>query len=100
MPTTSGEHVAFRRYSDFLALDAQLRLSLGGGRADWLPCFHDRSLPRLPPKTAFWHDATAATTTMRRWGALQLYLDAALDAITVAQDEEAWHAFRAFLCLA
>ena len=100
VPTTSGEHVAFRRYSDFLALDAQLRLSLGGGRADWLPCFHDRSLPRLPPKTAFWHDATAATTTMRRWGALQLYLDAALDAITVAQDEEAWHAFRAFLCLA
>ena len=43
---------------------------------------------------------TWSTTTMRRWGALQLYLDAALDAITVAQDEEAWHAFRAFLCLA
>ena len=59
----------------------------------------DRLLPRLPPKTPFWHDSTAPTTTMRRWGALQLYLDAALDAITVSQNDEAWQAFRTFLCL-
>ena len=43
--------------------------SEGGGRKQG-------QLPRLPPKTLFWQDATAPGVTARRWAALQLYLDA------------------------
>ena len=48
--TTHGEHVAFRRYSDFLALDTQLRLSLGGGHVDFLPCIGARVSHPPPPR--------------------------------------------------
>lgn len=104
VPGAFGEHVAFRRYSDFVALDERLRFHLrsrlqpAGLRL--LPCVAERSLPRLPPKTLFWQDPTAVALTTRRWGGLQLYLDAVLEVITVTENEEAWRAFQEFLCLA
>ena len=96
VPLIAGEHVAFRRYSDFVTLDELLRVSLGSGG---LPCAEDRQLPRLPPKTLFWQDATAPGVTARRWAALQLYLDAVLETVTFSANDAAWRAFRAFLCI-
>ena len=52
-----------------------------------LPCVAERSLPRLPPKTLFWQDATAAALTTRRWGGLQLYLDAVLEDVLNQEGE-------------
>ena len=99
VPLIAGEHVAFRRYSDFVTLDELLRVSLGSGG---LPCAEDRQLPRLPPKTLFWQDATAPGVTARRWAALQLYLEprrGARDGVTFSANDAAWRAFRAFLCI-
>ena len=104
VPGSFGEHVAFRRYSDFVALDQRLRFHLRSRLhpmgLQLLPCVAERSLPRLPPKTLFWQDATAAALTTRRWGGLQLYLDAVLEVITVTENTEAWRCFEEFLCLA
>ena len=103
-PGAFGEHVAFRRYSDFVALDERLRFYLRNRLRpiglQLLPCVAERSWPRLPPKTLFWQDATAAALTTRRWGGLQLYLDAVLEVITVGENDGAWRAFKEFLGLA
>ena len=55
-------------------------------------------LPALPPKTAFWQDATSTAVTSHRWGALQLWLDVVLDRLSQGvYNEKAWDAFRQFL---
>ena len=110
VPLLSGEHVAFRRYSDFVALDATLCQLLGAvavGRlggpfahplAQALSCFWVRDLPALPPKTLpLLQDPTAPAVIGARWAALQRYLDSALE--RVAECPEAFDAFKAFLCL-
>ena len=104
VPGSFGEHVAFRRYSDFVSLDQRLRFHMRSHHhptgLQLLPCVAERSLPRLPPKTLFWQDTTAAALTTRRWGGLQLYLDAVLEVISVTANNEAWRCFEEFLCLA
>ena len=103
-PLLSGEHVAFRRFSDFLALDASLRRLLDGPpllpglppsvRLTWCA---PSQLPPLPSKTLPWQEATSREIVTARWGALQIYLDAVVERI--GQCPEAWECFRDFLCL-
>ena len=79
VPLARGDHVVSRRFSEFVALDAQLAAALGGGGALSLaPCLCARELPPLPPKTPFWVDATESVTVAARATALQSYLNVAL----------------------
>ena len=64
---TRNEHVAFRRYSDFVDLDKLLTRQVDGGLG-W--CFAPREIPPLPPKTFFWQDATAPQTIAERCGCI------------------------------
>jgi hypothetical protein len=81
---TGEEHVAHRRYSEFVALDSTLRRILADrsfvasiSRLGLLACVANE-LPPLPPKTIpLLQDATAPSVVSYRWGALQRYLDAA-----------------------
>ena len=97
-PLRSGEQtVAFRRFSDFVALDEKLARLLDGRGAEErrhaLPCACMRELPPLPPKTWPWQDATAPAVVQRRWAQLQHYLDAALD--RAVESHAAWSEFAA-----
>jgi hypothetical protein len=65
VPLLSGEAVAFRRYSDFVALDERLGAELHGSTPR-APCLFHRELPALPPKTAFWQDATTYAVVTAR----------------------------------
>ena len=102
VPLLSKEHVAFRRYSDFVELDARLRQpeALGPLSLFSFCASAGRELPPLPAKTAFWEDSTSTAVISRRWGALQLYLDAALEAVHPYGDSEAWGSLKDFLNLA
>lgn len=116
VPLTSGEHIAFRRFSHFVALDDALRgalrvqqlrkASLRGPPANaasafgelWGACMALRPLPSLPPKTLpVLQDATHPHVVSQRWASLQRYLDAALE--HVAECPEALDAFKEFLDL-
>ena len=112
---TAGQHVAFRRYSDFVALDGTLRRCLR--EQQWqraaehsrsaaaviaslgdLSCLTMRPLPALPPKTLpFVQDPTAPALLSHRWAGLQRYLDAALE--RAADCPPALDALLRFLCL-
>ena len=97
-PLLSGEHVAFRRYSEFVRLDRTLRAAWGLPTHRALCSGGAGELPALPPKTAFWQDATSTAVTSHRWGALQLWLDVVLDRLSQGvYNEKAWDAFRQFL---
>ena len=97
-PLLSGEHVAFRRYSEFVRLDHTLRAAWGLPTHRALCSGGAGELPALPPKTAFWQDATSTAVTSHRWGALQLWLDVVLDRLSQGvYNEKAWDAFRQFL---
>ena len=97
VPLLDGESVAFRRFSDFIMLDRRLGSVLGVGS---FPCLNVRMLPPLPPRTRPWQDRTASDVILRRWGALQLYLDAALELISRTHyNSRAWEIFREFLCI-
>ena len=97
-PLLSGEHVAFRRYSEFVRLDRTLRAAWGLPAHRALCSGGAGELPALPPKTAFWQDATSTAVTSHRWGALQLWLDVVLDRLSQGvYNEKAWDAFRQFL---
>ena len=104
VPLCSGEHVAYRRFSDFVALDAKLRQAESLQQAALRVVLCGASeLPSLPPKTAFWEDTTSPAIVSRRWGALQLYLDAALDSVLLAGPEynaATWNCLKQFLNLA
>ena len=95
-PLRSGEHVAFRRYSDFVHLDTLVR-GLLDGTGPRLPCASAPALPPLPPKTLPWQSTTESKLVAARWGGLQVYLDAVLD--RVGESGAAWEALRDFLCL-
>ena len=95
-PLSTGEHVAFRRYSDFVALDASIRWRLDGRRLR-LPCMSTPTLPPLPPRALPWTNSTESKLVAARWGGLQIYLDAVLDRI--GESEAAWKVFRDFLFL-
>ena len=97
-PLLSGEHVAFRRYSEFVRLDRTLRAAWGLPAHRALCSGGTGELPALPPKTAFWQDATSTAVTSHRWGALQLWLDVVLDRLSQGvYNEKAWDSFRQFL---
>lgn len=101
VPLLNKEHVAFRRYSDFVELDARLREPDAlGPLINFACCGGSRELPPLPAKTLFWEDSTSTAVVSRRWGSLQLYLDAALEAVQPYGDSEAWAALKEFLNLA
>ncbi|KAL1530046.1 hypothetical protein AB1Y20_000969 [Prymnesium parvum] len=103
VPLLSGEHVVFRRYSEFLALDAELRQAETPSElALRLACCGAADLPSLPPKTGFWEDATSSTVISRRWRALQAYLDAVHGNFLACGDgfdQAAWRKFKKFLML-
>ena len=104
MPLHASEHVTFRRFSDFEALDAKLRTALAATSASPLPslpifsCASVNALPPLPPKTLPWlQDETSQLVVSRRWAALQDYLEVALE--SALECPEAWEHLKAFLCL-
>ena len=104
-PLVAGkEHVAFRRFSDFLALDAKLRRVLRAQRYEMPPlfgagewaCLTLRPLPELPAKTLpLVQDATHPSIVSYRWARLQSYLDAALE--RVQECDEAFDVLKEFL---
>ena len=107
VPLLAGEHVAFRRYSDFESLDVKLRALLDEPPllSAWLAraaCLRTEPLPRalpyLPPKTVPWvQGSTSPSVVAHRWGALQKYLDAALE--RAVESPQAWESFMEFLCI-
>lgn len=98
VPLVDGERFAYRRYSEFLALDQ--RLAHIAKEPSAMLCLSSRSLPRLPPRTLPWEDRNDPEVILRRWGALQVYLDAALELVSrEAQDGKGWELLREFLSL-
>lgn len=95
---SQAEHVAFKRYRDFLELDSALCRALQEAFNPLVPCFFFRDLPSLPPRTIPWvQDATHHSVVAKRWAALQRYLDVALE--KAAQCPEAFVVLKTFLCL-
>jgi hypothetical protein len=100
VPLLAGEHIAFRRYSEFVAFDMQLRECLGDRLLPMAPldCVWLHDLPPLPPRTIpFLQSAIAPSVIAHRWAGLQRYLDATLE--RVADHPAAFGVFRDFLCL-
>ena len=116
VPLTHREHLIFRRYSHFVALDSTLRrvlreqqlrqaadqgppaAAVGALGNLWGGCMALRHLPALPPKTLpLVQDATHPTIVSQRWAGLQRYLDAALE--RVIDCPEALDALKEFLDL-
>lgn len=92
------EHVAFKRYRDFLELDELLCEALNESFNPLTPCLFFRELPHLPPKTIPWlQDATHGKVVAKRWAALQRYLDVALE--KAACSPGAFFVLKRFLCL-
>lgn len=99
VPLLYGEKVTYRRFSDFVALDTNLRNSeTWVDAALRIACCGVSDLPPLPAKTGFWQDSTSPAIISRRWGALQLYLDAALESLQRKQlSDHAWKMMKDFL---
>ena len=109
VPLENREHVVFRRFSDFEALDKALQAALRDeetGRSAFhralvaLPCICASGLPTLPPKTLpFFQDATDPALVTQRWTCLQKYLDAVLERVVSCKSPLALETFKDFISL-